>query len=63
MTAHSYASMFVNLQQRQILHNIIFNICKFILKLSLTNSDRVAQWELEHPASIVQWSFGFIGLP
>ena len=52
MNAYSYAWMFVNLQQRQTLQNF-----------SLTYKDRVAQLELEYPNSIVQWSFGCIGIP
>ena len=52
MTAHSYAWMFVNMLQRQILHNIIPNICKFILNFCLTNSDSMAQWELQYPIII-----------
>ena len=53
MAAHSYASMSVNLQQRQLLHNIVFNICKFILEFSLANRNRVAQCEVEYPSSII----------
>ena len=46
--------MFVNLQQGQILHNIIFNNCKFILNVSLTGTDRVAQWEREYPVYLLK---------
>ena len=53
--------LFVNLQQ--ILHNIILNICKFILNFSLTSRDSMAQWELEYPISVISWSSGSIGLP
>ena len=63
LTADSYTWMFVNLQQRPILHNIIFKICKFFLNFSLTRRDRVAQWKLEYPISIYSWSSGCIGLP
>ena len=62
MTAHSHNWMFVNLQQTQILHNIIFNICKFILNFSLTSRDRVAQCELGYPISVIPRSSGCIAL-